>query len=185
MQQSCHRTFCRIVDQRPDLFEMIAAAGVGVGDGYPPLNARPGQVQRQPFTLGRRRQAPCITQVGLVGTQDPVETVEIHGLQLACAQAADVHAVPGRAGDRAAVRRLAHVPVAGASRINLHPPGQRRGIQACAQRAFGPPPVAFPQVIEIAVSRDDVSLPPVRQVTARDTGEEIAADVPTEWSSPH
>src|SRR2546427_6412396 len=49
-------------------------------------------------------QASRIPQVRLVGAQDPVETVEIRGVQLARTQAADVHAVPGRAGDRAPVR---------------------------------------------------------------------------------
>lgn len=45
-----------------------------------------------------------------------------------------------------------------------------------ARRAFGPPPDRFPQVIEVAVdgAHDGVT---VRQVTARDTGAELSADV--------
>ncbi|KAG1229654.1 hypothetical protein G6F68_019368 [Rhizopus microsporus] len=135
MQQSCHGTFCRIVDQRPALFEVIVATGVRVGDRDPTLPARPRQVQRQLLALGGCSQATGIAQIGFVGAQDPVETVEIHGLQLACTQAANVHTVPGRAGDRAPGRWLTAVPVTGTGRIDLHPPGQRRGGLACAQRS--------------------------------------------------
>lgn len=74
MQQSCHGTFCSIVHQCPDLLEMITAAGVGIRDRHPALSTRPWQVQCQAFALGRRGDTAGITQVGLVGAQDPVET---------------------------------------------------------------------------------------------------------------
>ncbi len=181
--------------------------------GWPPAPPRPTrQVQRQPLTLGGCHQASRVPQVRLVGAQDPVEAVEISGVQLARTQAADVHAVPGhtlglepvkshwarpidtppyygyplRPGITsptwAAHRRTAavhsldgpartcsspandggqcarqgytagvgmsigtasaaspdpHMPVAGAGRIHLHAPRQRRSVQACAERTFG------------------------------------------------
>src|SRR5690606_39336609 len=71
-----------------------------------------------------------------VGAQQRVEAGVVLITDLAGAQAGDVDAVARGAGDGAAIRRLAAVPVAQASRIDFDPVGQARRLQARAQGAL-------------------------------------------------
>src|SRR5690606_21367234 len=123
----------------PDVVELCAPAGVGIGNRALRHDVRdPGPAGQQVDAGGGRfrRAGADVAQVLQVGAQQPVEAAVVVVMELAGAQAGDVDAVAGGGGDGAFVRRVADVPVAGAGRIEAHV-AQAGLVEAGAQRALG------------------------------------------------
>ena len=102
--------------------ESVEPAVIGVGHlARPASGAKSRNRPRWPAYCGGRSGLEC-TQVRPVHRDDPAEASKSSRRDLPRAQRGEVVAAPAAACDRAPVRRVADVPVAGAGRVDADPP---------------------------------------------------------------